>query len=257
MAHMSMDPVMCAEYRKDLELKDALERGIPIQEAEKMFNKSDIHSTTAAACRCTRDQAKVVNFGILYGMQAKSLGFTLTKANWDKCVEDQDTWDPVRDTVDEMMAGDIHSSVLTKYAGIKAYQDAVARRVRQQGYIETRYGQRRHLPDVWSGDWFLVSAAERQAVNTTIQGHVGELMLLLMNRVERDPVLRDLGFRLFMQVHDEVLGEAPIGNEEECKIRLTQIFQNPADSTESFPYSGYRVPLIFEAKTGDTWGQIH
>ncbi|MBD3261314.1 MAG: hypothetical protein GF334_06450, partial [Candidatus Altiarchaeales archaeon] len=226
-------------------------------EAEELFTKSDIHTSTAETCRCSRDLAKVVNFGIIYGMYPKSLGFTLTKANWDACLEEHGEWDALRDTVDEDMARDIYEGFFRKYAGVKTYQKAVSERAKLQGYIETRHGQRRHLPDVWSSEWFLVSAAMRQAVNTTIQGHVGELMLLLMNRVERDPILRSLGFRQFMQVHDEVLGEAPKRNSEECKRRLTYIFQNPQEPTESFPYSGYRVPLIFEAKAGSTWGRVH
>ena len=270
MAHNSMDNTMCAEYRKDVHMQHALANRLPIIDKEgNKLTQSDIHQKTADECHSTRAQAKNINFGLLYGMGAEKLAMMLTAAAWDHVVENGLIWEPSKHVVTPEQAKLFVNAFFTSYAGVKAYQQAVTKRVKQAGYVETRFGQKRRLPDAYSSDSYLQHMAYRQGVNVTIQGHVGELMLHCMNVAEgvtkpkskrlkeAQECLLDSNYRLFLQVHDEILGEAPIEYAEDCKWALTVLFQEPIECTESYPHFGYRVPLIFEAKTGPTWNSVH
>lgn len=262
MAHFSGDTNMCAEYRKD----EALWRALNDRTSTEGLTKSDIHQKTADSCKCKRNPtAKNINFGLLYGMMAKKLAGVLTAVNFTNCLEKGIPFDPLSDVVSPELAQEFYDLFFNTYFGVKQYQEYIADKVVRQGYIETRWGRRRRLPDVFSGDRYLVMGAQRQAVNVTIQGHVGEMMLLSMCKADNvipnpdGEALRKLGFRLFLQVHDEVLGECPDNDQtvEDVKYHLTRIFQNPAPSSEAYPYAGYRVPLIFEAQSGVNWDEVH
>jgi DNA polymerase-1 len=259
MAHMSQCQAMMDEYRKDYELQQAIMRGDDIKAMLKagLFTKSDIHQKTADACRCSRQLAKNINFGLLYGMGAEKLALVLTEANWDACVEKGRTWDPACDVVTKELAKEFIDLFFGMYPEIRHYQKAVGEYAKRNGNVRTRYGQLRRLPDVYASDPYLVHAACRQAVNTTIQGHVGELMLHCMNRIERDEELRDYGFRMFLQVHDELLGEVPHKWVKPTQIKLAKILQMPSESTDAFMHYGYRVPLVFEPCAGPDWATVH
>ena len=262
MAHFSGDVAMVNEYLKDEAFWRALNEGL----STKGLHKSDIHQQTADACRCDRSPtAKAINFGLLYGMQSKKLGLTLTSVAFKRCLEDGIPFDPIRDIVTYELADEFRTNFFNLHPGITAYQEYIGEKALRQGYIETRYGRKRRLPDLYSGDRYLILGAQRQAVNTTIQGHVGEMMLLSMSKAENvipnpDGVaLAKLGFRMFLQVHDEVIGECPDNDQtvQDVQHHLTRIFQNPAPCTDAYPYSGYRVPIIFEPKSGYSWAEIH
>lgn len=267
MAHFSGDPTMCAEYRKDEALWNALNNRASKEDIKTLSKvKSDIHQKTADACNCKRNPtAKNINFGLLYGMMAKSLARTLTAVNFVNALENGIPFDPLSDVVQPELAQEFWDLFFNTYPGIRQYQEFIGDKAKRQGYIETRWGRRRRLPDLESGDRWLVMGAQRQAVNTTIQGHVGEMMLLSMCKADNvipnpdGEALRKLGFRLFLQVHDEVLGECPDNDQvcEDVKYHLTKIFQNPGPNTDAYPYSSYRVPLIFESCSGMTWNDVH
>lgn len=267
MAHFSGDTNMCAEYRKDEALWRALNNRASAEDIEVLSKvKSDIHQKTADACKCKRNPtAKNINFGLLYGMMSKKLAGVLTAVNFVNALEKGIPFDPLSDVVPPELAQEFYDLFFNSYPGVKAYQEFIGEKAKRQGYIETRWGRRRRLPDLFSGDRWLIMGAQRQAVNVTIQGHVGEMMLLSMCKAEnviQNPdgdALKKLGFRLFLQVHDEVLGECPDNDQvcEDVKYHLTRIFQNPGPSTDAYPYSSYRVPLIFEAQSGVNWDTVH
>ena len=267
MAHFSGDKTMCAEYQKDANLWKALnDRADPETIKALSKAKSDIHQRTADACRCARNPtAKNINFGLLYGMMEKKLAATLTAVNFVNCLEKGIPFDHLRDVVQPELAREFYDLFFSSYPGIRDYQEYIGKVARRQGYIETRWGRRRRLPDIFSGDKYLVLGACRQAVNVTIQGHVGEMMLLSMSRADNiidNPdgrALKKLGYRLNMQVHDEIQGECPDNEQtvEDVKYHLTKIFQNPGQCSDAYPYAGYRVPLIFEANAGVNWNEVH
>ena len=273
MAHMSQDPEMCSEYLKDQELMQAILLGKPLKDKDgkKLYHASDIHQKTADSCHATRNLAKVVNFGLLYGMGANTLSGVLTMANWDARVAEgaTDQWDVLTDVVDKELAASFRDNFFATYRGVGAYQEFIGDLAFKYGYIESRFGQRRRLPDLYSTDKYMVFGAKRQAVNFTIQGHVGELMLHNMNIVEgavksqRKEIveavscLKDCKYRLIAQIHDEIVGEAPKKYASQCKPALATIFQCPMPCTKEFPFFGYRIPLIFEIQAGDNWANVH
>lgn len=270
MANNSCDPCMMAEYCKDKERAQANLLRLPLvgPDGKSLYPKSDLHQSTADACGCQRDPAKAINFGIIYGIGDERLGLTITKANWDNCLEKGKPWDPTIHVISQEQARDYKTGYYQRYPGVKAYQDAIGELAKQRGYVTTRFGGVRRLPDVYSSDRGLIMHACRQAVNFGIQGHVGELMLHCMNLIERaapaknkllqDAVdcLWDCRYRLFLQVHDEVVGEGPEEYAEQICKALVAIFQCPMDCTKEFPFYGYRVPLIFEAKTAKTYDKL-
>jgi len=262
MAHFSGDQNMIEEYTKDEPMWRALNEGRSIEG----MSKSDIHQQTADACNCDRNPtAKNINFGLLYGMMEKRLASVLTSVNFQHCLEKGIPFDHLRDVVSLELAGEFHTRFFNMHPGIRAYQEHIATKAKSQGYIDTRYGRRRRLPDIYSGDRWLVMAACRMACNCTIQGHVGEMMTLAMSRVENvidNPdgrALQKLGYRMFLQAHDELLGECPDKAQTilDVKHHLTRICQNPALSSGAYPFSGYRVPIVFEARSGMTWHEVH
>ncbi len=262
---------MCREYTKDKAIAEAIALGKALKDEDgnSLYSCSDIHQRTADACNSTRQLAKVINFGLLYGMGYNTLAATLTEANWNACQIDGREWDPIGDNVPPELAKEFRDLFFHTYQGVANYQQVIGDRASAQGYIHTRFGQKRRLPDLFSSDRGMVMAARRQAVNTTIQGHVGELMLHNMNLIERavkskrkeimDAVdcLWDCRYRLFLQVHDEVLGEAPNEYVDQCKTALALIFQRPMTCSESYPFYGYRVPLVFEPCSGKSWEEVH
>lgn len=272
-AHMSQDPAMIAEYIKDEELFYALIEGRPIRDKDgnNLYHSSDIHQKTADSCNATRNASKGINFGLIYGMFEKTLAAALTKANWDYRVMSgtTDDWDVLSDVIDQELAREFRNRFFDTYPGISAYQDFIGQMASKYGYVESRFGQRRRLPDLYSSDKYMVLGAQRQAVNFTIQGHVGELMIHNMNLIEgavksqRKEIveavtcLRDCKYRLLAQIHDEIVGEAPKRYSNQCRHALTVIFQCPMPCTKEYPYYGFRVPIIFEAFSGHDWHSIH
>lgn len=273
MAHNSQDPEMLREYAKDAELAQAIIDGRPLRgpDGKKLFQCSDLHQRTADACSCSRNLAKAINFGLLYGMGYNKLAETLTQAMWDSFVDDGKAamWDAQRDSIRPEVAEQFRRDFFRMYAGVAAYQDSVGNFVMQHGFVRTRYGQKRRLPGVYSSDRGDQMQAKRQGINTTIQGHVGELMIHNMNLCVRatrskrpdlvDAVscLRDCKVRLLSQIHDEVIMEAPKAYAYQAAPALARIFQCPQLSTKEFPYFGYRVPLIFEVAIGPNWADVH
>jgi DNA polymerase-1 len=165
---------------------------------EAFRNREDIHASTAArvygvaldaVSHDMRRLAKVVNFGILYGLSEFGLA---------------------RDTG---MSRDDARAYIEQYhrtfSTIGAYQERILNFARQTGYVETLFGRRRHLPNLLAAQRNIRQAAERQAINMPIQGTAADIMKLAM--IAADAQLRDAGMRsrILLQVHDELVLEAP------------------------------------------------
>src|SRR5262249_40895076 len=136
-----------------------------------------------------RSRAKIVNFGVMYGMGARSLsqqmGIGLTEAQ------------------------DFIRHYFEVYSGIRDFLDRSLAEARQRGYVVTLFGRRRYLPALTSTNGAMRSLAERAAINTPIQGSAADLMKLAMIRVH-GALMRWLpSAKLLLQVHDELLLEAP------------------------------------------------
>lgn len=195
---------------------------------------TDIHTKVASEVfgvsldNVTKDQrraAKVVNFGVLYGMSphglAAAAGMNFTDA---------------KKFIDEYFRA--HSE-------IKKYIDATIRQAHDAGYVETLFGRRRQTPDVKSSNFVVRQAAERAAANMPIQGTEADLMKMAM--LEVDKRLGDLGEQI-LQIHDSILVECPHENAEQVGEILETTMEN------IYPELGVRLQV--DVTIGNDWGEV-
>ena len=177
---------------------------------------------------CIRDSAKAVNFGIVYGIGAFSLAKDIGVT---------------RKEADEYIKG-----YLNTYANVRQYRDRAVKEAKESGYCETIFGRRRYLPELRSSNANLRSFGERVAMNMPIQGTAADIIKLAMIRGRRRLKAEQLQSRLILQVHDELIVEAPADEAERAAAILKEEMQGAADLT---------VPLEVDANTGATWYDAH
>ncbi|WP_125116341.1 DNA polymerase I [Agathobaculum sp. Marseille-P7918] len=200
---------------------------------EAFRSGQDIHAATAAKVYHVpleevtpqmRSSCKAVNFGIVYGISDFSLA--------------QDIG------VTRKEAGEFIRTYLATYPGVAKYMDDIKESAKENGYVTTLFGRRRALPELKSRNFNIRSFGERVAMNTPIQGTAADIIKIAMVRV-RDRLLREgLESRLILQVHDELILEAP-KNEQETAMRLLR-----EEMEAAFPMD---APLVAEAKAGHSW----
>ena len=179
-----------------------------------------------------RRGAKTINFGLIYGMGARKLagelGISLAEA---------------RGFMERYFA---------RFAHIKEFYDKVEEEARKLGYVTTMADRRRPLPDMRSQSAQSRALAERQAVNTLIQGSAADIIKLAMLAVHEDAVLRSLSARLILQVHDELLLEVPEQHGHEAGERLAALMGD-------LKGKGVRldVPLVVDWGAARDWGAAH
>jgi len=135
-----------------------------------------------------------------------------------------------------------------RYPGVKAYMDQTRALAREQGYVETVYGRRLWLPDIRGGSGPRRQAAERAAINAPMQGTAADIIKLAMLRVQAWLKSSGLRSRLILQVHDELVIEAPEVEVETVKRELHRIMEG---------IEGLSVPLLVEVGAGPNWEQAH
>ncbi|KAK3279840.1 hypothetical protein CYMTET_12292 [Cymbomonas tetramitiformis] len=183
-----------------------------------------------------RRKAKILNFSIAYGKTAHGLsrdwGVTLKEAQ-----ATVDLWYSDRPEVEEWQKN------------TKAF-------ARQEGYVTTLLGRRRHLPDAVNGSNAAKGHAERAAINTPIQGGAADIAMLAMLQIQGCKRLQKLGFKLLMQVHDEVILEGPTEHVEEALDLVRKHMENPfpnPDSDSGFGCNPLLVALNVDGKFEKTW----
>ena len=193
----------------------------------------DIHAATASKVyhlpldeitSAMRSSCKAVNFGIVYGISDFSLA--------------QDIG------VSRKEAAEFIKTYLDSYPGIENYMSTIKQTAHEQGYVTTLFGRRRAVPDIDSKNFNVRSAAERIAMNTPIQGTAADIIKIAMVRV-RDRLKREgLESRLILQVHDELILEAPLREKDAAAKILTEEMEN------AFKMD---APLVAEANCGASW----
>jgi DNA polymerase-1 len=194
----------------------------------------DIHTKTASEVYgipmddVTKDQrrdAKVINFGVLYGMSphglAANTGMSFAQA---------------RDFIDQYFA---------LRAPIRSFIDKTLEKARTDGYVETHYGRRRPTPDIKSSNFMVRAGAERAAANMPIQGTEADLMKLAMLKV--DEQIGDLGEQV-LQIHDSILVECPAENGEKIAALLQDVMENIAPDLD--------IKLKVDVHIGKNWGEL-
>ena len=214
-----------AHLSADAGLLDAFHKGL------------DIHRATAsevfgvALDKVSPDQrrtAKVINFGLIYGMSAFGLAQNLG-------IEPQ----AARNYIERYFA---------RYPGVKAYMEKTRALAHEQGFVQTAFGRRLWLPDIQSSRAPVRAAAERAAINAPMQGTAADLIKKAMIAVEAWIEEQGLKTKLVLQVHDELVLEVPEEELAQVKEALPKLMQNVASLT---------VPLIAEVGSGDSWESAH
>lgn len=200
---------------------------------QAFLNNDDIHRSTAAkvfhmpeqmVTPIMRSRAKAVNFGIVYGIGAFSLAkdIGVTRKEAETYIHDY----------------------LANYAGIDEYMKQVVAKAKENGYAETMFGRRRYLPELTSSNFNMRGFGERVARNMPIQGAAADIIKIAMIRVEKRLEKENMQARLILQVHDELIVEAPEDEAERVAKLLTEEMQNAVQLA---------VPMLAEAKIGKTW----
>lgn len=196
-------------------------------------NGDDIHSMTASQVfNCPidelttllRSRAKAINFGIVYGIGPFSLS--------------QD----INVSVAEAKA--YIEAYLKTYSGVSEYMHKIVEKANEDGYVTTLYGRRRDLAEIKSTNKTVKAFAERVALNMPIQGTAADIIKLAMIKVHSRIKREGLDARLILQVHDELIIEAPAMQAEMIKVMLKEEMQNAAQLS---------VPLTVDVHTGVNW----
>jgi DNA polymerase-1 len=211
MAHLSEDPILLEVFRK----------------------KEDVHAATAARIFGVspkelkvkhRSVAKMVNYGLAYGMGAPGLADRLNV--------------PVAE------ARGIMDAYFEQFAGVSTFLDTVVKQAYADGFTTTMFGRRRYLPELGSGNPRVRSIGERQALNAPIQGSAADIMKLAMINVDRALQASGLGTRMILTVHDELVFEVPEG-ERDAAAEIVQ--------REMTSVCQMKVPLEVDASFGTNW----
>jgi len=206
-------------------------------ELTKAFREgADVHRRTAAAgfgvaesevTRQQRDVAKMLNFGIVYGMSDFGLAWRMKMARGD-----------AQRFIDEYFK---------KYAQVRRYVIETKAFAVEQGYVETLLGRRRYIADMTSPNRSIRGAAERMAINMPIQGTAADIMKIAMRRVY-DRIAKDgLEARVLLQVHDELVAEVPRGEVD----AIAAVFCEEMGGAYALD-----VPLVVDVRAGDNWDEM-
>jgi len=190
-----------------------------------------------------RSKLKSTGFGIVYGIGGVKLGMQLKLPIYKKANRKTGK---LRDVCPEADAL-IDSYLYDIFPGVGNFMAVTKEECAEDLVVYTVAGHPRRLPDIISNDRGKASQAERQAVNSRIQGSAADICNRAMLRVERDEELRRLGVRMLMQIHDELIFECPNAPEyvEPAKKRIKELMENP------FPM---RVPILIDMSVAQTWG---
>ncbi|MCB6367042.1 DNA polymerase I [Intestinibacillus massiliensis] len=215
LAHIAQDPVMIQAFREG--------RDIHATTASQVF-----HVPLEEVTPQMRSSCKAVNFGIVYGISDFSLA--------------QDIG------VSRREAGEYIAKYLDTYSGVKRYMEETKQHAKEKGYVETLFGRRRYLPELQSKNFNIRSFGERVAMNMPIQGTAADIIKIAMVRIWKRLRAENRRARLILQVHDELIIEAPAGEQEAVTALLREEMEGALQMD---------APLVAEAKAGHDWYTAH
>lgn len=229
--------LMSADYSQ-IELRLAAHMADVPQLKDAFANGDDIHNMTAeelfgSVDRETRNKAKTINFAILYGISSWGLAGRLGVSREEgKAIIDR---------------------YFLRFPGIQNYINETTASVRELGFTTTLFGRKTHFPNIRSPQQNLRQGSERAAINAPIQGTSADLIKRAMNRM--DAALHNANLpdvRMLLQVHDELVFEVPIGQEEAAAAVVRDVMGRAAE-----PALTLDVPLDVEIGWGEHWGAAH
>lgn len=226
--------ILAADYSQ-IELRLIAELSNEKTMMDAFIKGEDIHAATAAkvfgvdlsdVSREMRSNAKTVNFGIIYGVSAFGLAQQTSLSRGE--------------------ASDIIKSYFRTYPGIRDYIEAQKELARKQGFVETMLGRRRYLKDINSRNAVVRGHAERNAVNAPIQGTAADIIKIAMIKI--DEALKEYKTRMLLQVHDELVFDAPKDELETVTPIIENLMQTAVET---------KVPLVVESGYGANWLEAH
>jgi DNA polymerase I len=210
-AHLAEDPGLIEAFTSDTDIHNAT--------ASRVFGVAP-----GAVTLDQRSKAKMVSYGLAYGMEAYGLGQRLNIATEDAAV--------------------ILDAYFEAFPKVKAYMDATVVEARTRGYTETLFGRRRPIPELSNSNFRIRQAGERQAMNAGIQGLAADIFKVALVRIDQRLGAARLASRLVLQVHDEVLVEVPEGEREAAGELVVETMRHAAE---------LNVPLEVNVSWGHTW----
>jgi len=175
-----------------------------------------------------RRRAKVINFGIIYGMSAYGLSRELGVSPGE--------------------AAAIIEGYFDVYSGVREFTERTLDQARERGYVQTLLNRRRNLPELTSKNPNTRQYGERMAVNTPIQGTAADLIKVAMLRVHEGLAREVPGTRMLLQVHDELVFEVPEGQTQKAGAFITEVMEGVMD---------LEVPLVVDVEWGKNWAEAH
>lgn len=204
---------------------------------QAFLDKEDIHTTTASkvygvdiqdVTREMRSKAKTANFGIIYGISAFGLA--------------------QRMRIPRSEARELIDGYFNTYPAVRTFMDECIQKAREKGYVETLFGRRRNLPDIHSRNAMIRGNAERNAINTPIQGTAADIIKIAMVSVFRAFREQGLSAEMIIQVHDELNFNVPVKELKTVKRIVRESMENAV---------GLSVPLEIDMNDGDNWLEAH
>ncbi len=215
LAHLSRDETLMEAFQKDEDIhaRTASEIfGVPIEKVEPRM----------------RREAKVINFGIIYGMSAYGLSQQLGS--------------------EPKVAQAYIDEYFKKYTGVQTYIEISLVEARQKGYVTTLLHRRRYLPDIHSPTAAIRQASERMAINTPLQGTAADIIKVAMIHIQNRIEELSLSTKMMMQVHDELVFEVPEGELQ----KALSLIQNEMENVMELS-----VPLKVSIHSGKNWAEVH
>ena len=210
-----------ASISEDSHMIEAFKKGQDIhkQAASKVF-KTPIDEVTKEQ----RSNAKAVNFGIVYGISDFGLGEQLG--------------------IGRKQAKKYIDEYLTQYSGINQFMDNIKEEAKEKGYVKTLFNRRRYIPELKSNNYMVRQFGARAAMNTPIQGTAADIMKIAMLKVFKEIEKRGLKSKIVLQVHDEMMLEVPIEEQQEIQEIMKKCMESAAD---------LKVPLVAEISEANNW----
>ncbi len=215
MAHLSEDEALLRAFREGMDVHRAT--------AAEVFGVA-----TDAVSSEQRRYAKVINFGLIYGMSSFGLARNLG--------------------IENAAAKNYIQRYFERYPGVKNYMDETRLSAKSKGYVETVFGRRLYLPEINSPNGPRRGGAERQAINAPMQGTAADLIKLSMLKVQEVLDQEQRSTKMIMQVHDELVFEVPEAEVEWVRSEVPRLMAGVAD---------LRVPLLAEIGIGENWEKAH
>jgi DNA polymerase I len=218
-AHVAQEATMIEAFRAgiDIHARTASEVfGVPLDQMDSE----------------TRRRAKAINFGIIYGISAFGLARQLGISRGE--------------------ASDYIAAYFKNFPGIKDYMEQIKVSARESGFVETLFGRRIHISGFLGGNQAMRGFAERQAINAPIQGSAADIIKRAMIRIPAALKAAGLSATMLLQVHDELIFEAPEAEAKATKALITSVMENAAD-----PVLTLAVPIVAEAGIADSWADAH